>query len=202
MVGAVGARRMAGSGLGRLGCCRCWSRSMSGWRARRLRIAALRRRGWREWGVVEADNLRRCRDPLCRWKPRRLPMSRRRLPRIVPDAGLAPAGAAGPGARPAPLSREEPDMRVAIIDYGSGNLRSATKAFERAAREAGIAAEIDLTADAERVRTRRPHRAAGRRRLCRLRGRPARRRRHVGGGRGGGDRARRGRSSASASACS
>ncbi|MER8749496.1 imidazole glycerol phosphate synthase subunit HisH [Mesorhizobium sp. M1050] len=44
-------------------------------------------------------------------------------------------------------------MRVAIIDYGSGNLRSATKAFERAAREAGISADIDLTADAERVRT-------------------------------------------------
>ncbi|MBS3649750.1 imidazole glycerol phosphate synthase subunit HisH [Pseudaminobacter sp. 19-2017] len=44
-------------------------------------------------------------------------------------------------------------MRVAIIDYGSGNLRSATKAFERAARGAGIAAEIDLTADAERVRS-------------------------------------------------
>ncbi|MGN6585240.1 MAG: imidazole glycerol phosphate synthase subunit HisH [Rhizobiaceae bacterium] len=43
-------------------------------------------------------------------------------------------------------------MRVAIIDYGSGNLRSATKAFERAARESGVAAEIDLTADAERVR--------------------------------------------------
>ncbi|TPM27957.1 imidazole glycerol phosphate synthase subunit HisH [Mesorhizobium sp. B2-3-5] len=44
-------------------------------------------------------------------------------------------------------------MRVAIIDYGSGNLRSATKAFERAAREAGIATEIGLTADAERVRS-------------------------------------------------
>ena len=44
-------------------------------------------------------------------------------------------------------------MHVAIIDYGSGNLRSATKAFERAAREAGIAAEIDLTTDAERVRS-------------------------------------------------
>ena len=42
-------------------------------------------------------------------------------------------------------------MRVAIIDYGSGNLRSATKAFERAAREAGISAEIDLTDKAERV---------------------------------------------------
>ncbi|AZO35328.1 imidazole glycerol phosphate synthase subunit HisH [Mesorhizobium sp. M2A.F.Ca.ET.037.01.1.1] len=44
-------------------------------------------------------------------------------------------------------------MRVAIIDYGSGNLRSATKAFERAAREGGIAATIELTADAERVRS-------------------------------------------------
>jgi glutamine amidotransferase len=42
-------------------------------------------------------------------------------------------------------------MRVAIIDYGSGNLRSATKAFERAAREAGLDAEIDLTDEAERV---------------------------------------------------
>ena len=43
-------------------------------------------------------------------------------------------------------------MRVAIIDYGSGNLRSATKAFERAARESGIAADIILTNDAETVR--------------------------------------------------
>jgi glutamine amidotransferase len=44
-------------------------------------------------------------------------------------------------------------MRVAIIDYGSGNLRSATKAFERAAREAGIDATIDLTDKAEAVAT-------------------------------------------------
>lgn len=42
-------------------------------------------------------------------------------------------------------------MRVAIIDYGSGNLRSATKAFERAAREAGIDATIDLTDKADVV---------------------------------------------------
>ena len=28
-------------------------------------------------------------------------------------------------------------MKVAVIDYGSGNLRSAVKSFERAAREAG-----------------------------------------------------------------
>ena len=44
-------------------------------------------------------------------------------------------------------------MRVAIIDYGSGNLRSATKAFERASRESGVTAEIELTADADRVRS-------------------------------------------------
>lgn len=43
-------------------------------------------------------------------------------------------------------------MRVAIIDYGSGNLRSATKAFERAAREGGSDVEIIMTADAEIVR--------------------------------------------------
>ena len=36
-------------------------------------------------------------------------------------------------------------MLVAIIDYGSGNLRSASKAFARAAREAGITAIIDVT---------------------------------------------------------
>lgn len=43
-------------------------------------------------------------------------------------------------------------MRVAIIDYGSGNLRSAAKAFERAAADAGLSAAIELTADADRVR--------------------------------------------------
>jgi glutamine amidotransferase len=42
-------------------------------------------------------------------------------------------------------------MRVAIIDYGSGNLRSAVKAFERAARENAVDAEIELTDIAERV---------------------------------------------------
>lgn len=42
-------------------------------------------------------------------------------------------------------------MKVAIIDYGSGNLHSAQKAFERAARERGIAAEIRLTSDPDEV---------------------------------------------------
>lgn len=42
-------------------------------------------------------------------------------------------------------------MKISIVDYGSGNLRSATKAFERSAREAGIAADITLTADARTI---------------------------------------------------
>ncbi len=42
-------------------------------------------------------------------------------------------------------------MRVAIIDYGSGNLRSAAKAFERAAREAGIDARVFLADQPEEV---------------------------------------------------
>lgn len=42
-------------------------------------------------------------------------------------------------------------MQVAIIDYGSGNLRSATKAFERASHDNGINADIILTNRAEDV---------------------------------------------------
>jgi len=38
-------------------------------------------------------------------------------------------------------------QRVAIIDYGSGNLHSAAKAFERAAREGQSDASIAVTAD-------------------------------------------------------
>ena len=48
-------------------------------------------------------------------------------------------------------------MTVAIVDYGSGNLRSAAKAFERAAREAGADDRVLVTssprdvADADRI---------------------------------------------------
>jgi imidazole glycerol-phosphate synthase subunit HisH len=42
-------------------------------------------------------------------------------------------------------------MSVAIIDYGSGNLHSARKAFERAAREAGLRCEVSVTARPEDV---------------------------------------------------
>jgi glutamine amidotransferase len=41
---------------------------------------------------------------------------------------------------------------VAIIDYGSGNLHSAAKAFERAASESGLSSTIRVTSDAGEVR--------------------------------------------------
>ncbi|KRE11868.1 imidazole glycerol phosphate synthase subunit HisH [Bosea sp. Root381] len=41
---------------------------------------------------------------------------------------------------------------VVIIDYGSGNLHSAAKAFERAAAESGIASTISVSSDADAVR--------------------------------------------------
>lgn len=40
---------------------------------------------------------------------------------------------------------------VAIIDYGSGNLRSAAKAFERAVAEAGLTTRVVVTAEPEAV---------------------------------------------------
>jgi imidazole glycerol-phosphate synthase subunit HisH len=42
-------------------------------------------------------------------------------------------------------------VTVAIVDYGSGNLHSAAKAFERAARESGHAQPIVVTSDPEAV---------------------------------------------------
>jgi len=43
-------------------------------------------------------------------------------------------------------------VTVAIVDYGSGNLHSAAKAFERAARESGREQPILVTSDPEAVR--------------------------------------------------
>ena len=44
-------------------------------------------------------------------------------------------------------------MSVAIIDYGSGNLHSAAKAFERAARDSGSSQSIIVTNDPQALRT-------------------------------------------------
>lgn len=44
-------------------------------------------------------------------------------------------------------------MSLAIIDYGSGNLHSAAKAFERAARDSGQNAKVSVTSDPDDLRT-------------------------------------------------
>ena len=186
-VGADRARRDRRASASPARCCRCWSRSMSGWKAPALAHQRAAPARLARMGRGRGERPGRGRDTLFRRRQGR----RERRAEAPPHSTGPVAGAAC--RRPARRSAcstipEGAEMRVAIIDYGSGNLRSATKAFERAAREAGIAAEIDLTADAGARAHRRPHRAAGRRRLCRLRGRAACRRRHVGGGRGGGDR--------------
>jgi len=43
-------------------------------------------------------------------------------------------------------------MNVAIVDYGSGNLRSAAKAFERAIAEAGLGGAVAVTSRPEDVK--------------------------------------------------
>ncbi len=43
-------------------------------------------------------------------------------------------------------------QRVVIVDYGSGNLHSAHKSFERAVRECGEDASVEVSARAEEVR--------------------------------------------------
>ncbi len=50
------------------------------------------------------------------------------------------------------MTRSFSTPTTAIIDYGSGNLHSAAKAFERAAREAGLNSRILVTGDPDIVR--------------------------------------------------
>ncbi|HET9148838.1 MAG TPA: imidazole glycerol phosphate synthase subunit HisH [Alphaproteobacteria bacterium] len=42
--------------------------------------------------------------------------------------------------------------RLAMVDYGSGNLRSAAKAFERAAAERGFSVDVNVTSNADDIR--------------------------------------------------
>ncbi len=43
-------------------------------------------------------------------------------------------------------------MTVAIVDYGSGNLRSAEKSFQRAVTDAGLSMPVTVTSDPDAVR--------------------------------------------------
>src|SRR5262245_44869662 len=65
------------------------------------------------------------------------------------------AGAAGPalafGRDRIVSGARSPAVTIAIVDYGSGNLHSAAKAFERAARESGLEQPIAVTGDPDVV---------------------------------------------------
>ena len=76
---------------------------------------------------------------------RRLAASAASLPMRMPAAATA--------RRDRAVSRAgKASMTVAIVDYGSGNLHSAAKAFERAARESGHDQPIVVTSDPDAVR--------------------------------------------------
>ena len=115
-----------------------------------LRRAALERRGYRQMGIGG----RRSRDDA--------ELAFFRVLAAAAGAGTAAGeragaarerghpGATGRAARrrgSSGSSRGREPMHVAIIDYGSGNLHSAAKAFERAAREQGSNLAIKVTAD-------------------------------------------------------
>lgn len=51
------------------------------------------------------------------------------------------------------MSPRAPGGRIAVVDYGSGNLASASRALDEAARRNGIDAEIRVTSDRDWVRT-------------------------------------------------
>ena len=42
-------------------------------------------------------------------------------------------------------------MRIAVVDYGSGNLASASRALSLAAERLGLAGDVTVTADPDRV---------------------------------------------------
>ena len=68
-------------------------------------------------------------------------------------AKRAPAGAGGNDEFVGLSPEGEAEGRtVAIVDYGSGNLHSARKAFERAARGGGTGHTILVTADPQAIR--------------------------------------------------
>src|SRR5262245_11818635 len=94
--------------------------------------------------------------PSCRFSTLGFPHRRnKRARRNAQLNGVRPevhrrARAASPR-RSSGCSRTMSDMHVAIIDYGSGNLHSAAKAFERAAHDQGSKLCVMVTAEPEEV---------------------------------------------------
>src|SRR6516164_560987 len=76
---------------------------------------------------------------------------RRRAARIVARSGRGDGAPAVIRGHRLVSTTGSAAVTVAIVDYGSGNLHSAAKAFERAAREEGLAQPIVVTCEPEEV---------------------------------------------------
>ena len=125
-----------------------------------LRRFTLSRRGWKNVGIVVGDDLesaeRRFFDAWVDkpWSDQSsAARAGQRIAGVVRNRPGAGAPVAGLIRGPRPVSTTgSVAVSVAIIDYGSGNLHSAAKAFERAAREEGLSQPITVTSDPDQVR--------------------------------------------------
>ena len=131
-----------------------------GFEAATLRRFTLARRRWKNVGIVVGDDLesaeRRFFDawvdkPWSDSSAAHASAAGGAFACVVCNGNGAPAAGFIRGPRPVSATGGAA-VSVAIIDYGSGNLHSAAKAFERAAREEGLNEPIMVTSDPEEVR--------------------------------------------------
>ena len=135
---------------------------LMGFEAASLRRWTLSRRNWRQLDIVVADNQEAGRAAVLRPLDRQPARAGQRSIGRRPRRAAADTGCSGPAVLAAPAGVEKRDHRVipgagrpavsvAIIDYGSGNLHSAAKAFERASRGMHVPEKVVVTRDPETV---------------------------------------------------
>ena len=135
---------------------------LMGFEAASLRRWTVSRRNWRQLDIVVADDEETAeRRFFDRWTAKQRALSQRSIGGRSRRAAADP-GYSGPAVFKAAAAAAKRDHRivsgtgsvalsVAIIDYGSGNLHSAAKAFERAARSMENPEKIVVTRDPETV---------------------------------------------------
>ena len=136
---------------------------LMGFEAASLRRWTLSRRKWRQLDIVVADDEESAEHRFFeRWTARQRGLDQRPMggrsrraaadPQHSGPAVLQAAAAIAAGRDHRPVSGAgSAAMSVAIVDYGSGNLHSAAKAFERASRSMQDPQKIMVTRDPEAV---------------------------------------------------
>ncbi len=125
-----------------------------GLEAATLRRWKLLRSKWTDHGIVVSDDVETAeRRFFDRWFSRGASAC---VIRAADSTALSTLRARGASTSLTASSARSPSRRravsVAIVDYGSGNLHSAAKAFERAARDSSHTGEIVVTSDPDVVR--------------------------------------------------